>query len=213
MALRLVLADDHPILLRGLESLLRIEPDFEVLAACKDGDEALQAVRQYHPDLLILDLRMPGKDGLAVLRAMQQERLVGTRVVILTAMTDEHEVLEAVQLGARGVVLKEMAPHFLVQCARKVAAGGEWLERRTAGRGLEVLLKREAGLREVTSLLTARELEIVRMIATGLRNKEIAERLSITEGTVKIHLHNIYGKVNVNGRLALMVYAREKGFV
>jgi DNA-binding NarL/FixJ family response regulator len=213
VSIRLVLADDHPVVLAGLVSLFRTEPDFEVLAACKDGDEALQVLREHHPDVLILHLRMPGKDGLAVLRAMRQEKLVNTRTMVLTAVTDDHEVLEAIRLGARGVVLKEMAPHFLVQCVRRVAAGGEWLERRSVGHALDVLLKREAGAQEAASALTAREREIVRMLASGLHNKEIASKLLISEGTVKIHLHNIYDKLNVDGRFALMAYAREKGLV
>ena len=213
MPIRIVLADDHPIFVQGLVSLLRTEPDFEILAACGDGDQALEALRRHRPDLLILDLRMPGKDGLAVLRAMREEGFVETRTMVLTAVTEGHEVVEAIRLGARGVVLKEMAPRFLVQCIRRVAAGGNWLERHSAGLALDALRKRETGLQETVSLLTARELEIVLMLARGLSNKEIAQQLFITEGTVKFHLHHVYDKLGVNGRLALAIYAREKGLV
>jgi DNA-binding NarL/FixJ family response regulator len=212
MPIHLVLADDHPIILDGLEILFRMEKDIQVVARCVNGEEALQAVRQHRPDILILDIRMPGKDGLAVLREMKDEDLP-TRVVLLTVALDEEETLEALRLGVRGVVLKEMAPQMLVQCVRKVHAGEQWLERRSVGRALEKLLSREAGAREVAGVLTPREIEIVRMVASGLRNKEIADKLSISEGTVKIHLHHIYEKLHLNGRLELALYAQDRGLV
>jgi DNA-binding NarL/FixJ family response regulator len=210
MPITLVLADDHPIFLSGLEDIFRPEPDFQVLARCLEGQAALRAVRQLKPDVLILDLRMPKMDGLGVLREMQKEKL-STRVVVLTAAPDEDEVLEAIRLGVQGVVLKEMAARLLVQCIRKVAAGEQWLEKRSVSLALERLLKREAATREIAGLLTSREIEIVRMVADGLRNREIADRLYINEGTVKAHLHNIYEKLKVNSRLQLTRYARDKG--
>jgi DNA-binding NarL/FixJ family response regulator len=210
MAIRLVLADDHPIILDGLEVLFRMEQDIQVVARCVNGEEALQAVRQHRPDILILDIRMPGKDGLAVLREMRDEDL-STQVVLLTVALEEDETLEALRLGVRGVVLKEMAPQMLVQCVRKVHAGEQWLERRSVGRALEKLLSREAGVREVAGVLTPREIEVVRMVAAGFRNKEIGDKLSISEGTVKIHLHHIYEKLHLTGRLELARYAQDKG--
>jgi DNA-binding NarL/FixJ family response regulator len=210
MPITLVLADDHPIFLSGLEEIFRLEPDFQILARCLEGQAALRAVRQLKPDVLILDLRMPKMDGLGVLREMQKEKL-STRVVVLTAAPDEDEVLEAIRLGVYGVVLKEMAPRLLVQCIRKVAAGEQWLEKRSVSLALEKLLKREAATREIAGLLTSREIEIVRMVADGLRNREIGDHLYINEGTVKVHLHNIYEKLKVNSRLQLTRYARDKG--
>ena len=212
MPISLVLADDHPIILDGLEMLFRAEQDFQVLARCVNGEETIQAVRQHRPDILILDIRMPGKDGLAVLREVKKDSLP-TRAVLLTVGLDEDDLLEAIRLGVRGVVLKEMAPQMLVQCVRKVHAGGQWLEKRSVGRALEKMLLREAGERQVAGVLTPRELEIVRMVAAGLRNKEIAESLSISEGTVKIHLHHIYEKLHLGGRLELALYAQERGLV
>jgi DNA-binding NarL/FixJ family response regulator len=212
MAIRLILADDHPIFLSGLEELLRREPDFDVVASCLEGEEALRAVRQHNPDVLILDLRMPERDGLGVLREMQKEKL-STRVVVLTAALDEEEVLEAIRLGVWGVVLKEMAPRLLVQCIRKVHAGEQWMEKRSVRLALERLLKRESGTREIAAVLTPREIDIVHMVAEGLTNKEIADRLYISGGTVKVHLHNIYEKLNVKSRLQLARYARDKGLV
>jgi len=212
MTIRLVVADDHPLVLNGLENLIRLEEDFQLVARCTNGEETLKAVRQHRPDVLVLDIRMPGKDGLAVAREMKVEG-IPTRIVILTAELDDTHLLEAVRLGVQGIVLKEMAPQLLVQCIRKVHAGGQWLEHSSTRQVLEKMLQREAGAREAASLLTAREIDIIRMIAQGLRNKEIANKLFISEGTVKVHLHNIYEKLKVDGRLALLRFAQQKGIV
>lgn len=212
MSIRLVLADDHPVFLDGLEQLFGLEPDFEVVARCVDGEETLHAVRELEPDLLLLDLRMPGIDGLEVLRQMEREGLA-TRVVLLTAGLDEDDVVEAIRLGVRGVVLKEMAPRLLIQCLHKVHAGERWLERNATARALDKLIRREAAAREVAAVLTQRELEIVRMVAKGLQNKEIAQRLSITEGTVKVHVHSVYVKLGVSTRVALMRWAESRGLL
>jgi DNA-binding NarL/FixJ family response regulator len=212
MTIGLVLADDHPVVLDGLEQVFRAEKDVKVLARCRSGEEAVAAVRRHRPDVLVLDVRMPGMDGLAVLRTLKAESLP-TRVVLLSAEMDENEALEAIRLGVQGMVLKEMAPQLLVRCVRKVHAGERWLERHAVGRVLEKLLRREAGERQVAGVLTPREREIVRLAAGGLQNRAIAAKLSISEGTVKIHLHNIYRRLRVDGRLALAVYAREKGLV
>lgn len=210
MAIRLVLADDHPILLDGLERLFQLEPDFQVLARCADGAEALRAVANHRPDVLILDLGMPVKDGLTVLRELRSLKLP-TAVVVLTASLDEDDLLEAIQLGARGFLAKGLAPDLIVKCVRKVHAGEQWLEPGLVVRAAEKLSRRQAAGREVGRVLTARELEIVRLVATGRRNKAIAEALSISEGTVKIHLHNVYEKLGLDGRLALVLYAQDNG--
>ena len=212
MPIRLILADDHPIVLDGLENLFRLEKDFQVMARCTNGMEAMQEVLRLRADVLVLDIRMPGKDGLEIAREMQKGK-IPTRVVLLTAALDEEEFLEAVRLGVQGIVLKEMAPQILIQCIRKVHAGEQWIEPRSARQALEKMLRREAGVRAIAHLLTPREIEMVRMVAQGLRNKEIADKLCISEGTVKVHLHNIYEKLKVDGRVALLRYAQEKGLV
>jgi DNA-binding NarL/FixJ family response regulator len=122
-------------------------------------------------------------------------------------------MLEAIRLGVRGIVLKEMPPRLLVECVRAVHAGKHWLEKNIANRAIETMLRREAGARDLEGLLTDREIEITCAVANGLRNKVIADRLNISEGTVKVHLHNIYQKLELDGRLALTVYARTKGLV
>ncbi|MHB8766574.1 MAG: response regulator [Deferrisomatales bacterium] len=210
MSIRVILADDHPLILDGIEGLLAREGDFEIVARCRTGQAALEALREQAVDMLVLDLRMPELDGIGVLRAMRSEGLA-TRVVVLTAAMDEESVLEAIRLGVRGVVLKEMAPGLLVQCLRKVHAGGQWLEKDSVGRALERLFQKESGAREAAAVLTPRELEVVQMVARGHRNREIAERLYVTEGTVKVHLHNIYEKLELDGRVELLLWAQEKG--
>jgi DNA-binding NarL/FixJ family response regulator len=209
MPITLVIADDHPLILDALENLFRLEKDLKVVARCLDGEEALKAVRQHQPDILVLDIQMPAKDGLAVLREMRKEKLT-TRVVILTATLNEEGLTEAVRLGVRGLVLKELAPKLLVQCIRKVHAGELWLEKRSVSSALERLLQGEAEKQEAAQALTSREIEIVKQLATGLRNSEIAKRLFISEGTVKMHLHNIYQKLGVDSRTKLTRYAQEK---
>jgi DNA-binding NarL/FixJ family response regulator len=212
MTISLVMADDHPIVLDGLENLFRQEPDVKVLARCASAEETLRAVREHQPDVLILDLRMPRRGGLAVLREMKKENL-STRVVLITDTLDEDEMVEAVRLGVSGVVLKEMAPRLFVQCVRKVYAGERWVEKRSLSQALEKLVQREAGLREISGILTPREIEIVRLVAAELSNKGIAEKLFISEGTVKTHLHNIYEKLRITSRRDLTRYAQDKGLI
>jgi DNA-binding NarL/FixJ family response regulator len=210
MPIRLILADDHPIVLDGLAQLFSIEPEFQVEARCRDGEEALREVRTRLPDVLVLDIRMPRRDGLEVLRTIRLEGLA-TRVVLLTAALEEEQLVEALRLGVGGVVLKEMAPHLLLEAVKEVHSGGSWLDKSSVSRVLSKLLQREEGAREAAQVLTPREIEIVRMVARGLRNRAIGEQLLISEGTVKIHLHNIYQKLGVSGRLELAVYAQAKG--
>lgn len=208
--IRLILADDHSIVLDGLRRLFESEPDFEVVATCADGVAALEAVRTKPCDVFVLDLKMPGKTGIEVLQAMAQEHLT-CRTVLLTAALKDEEVVQALKLGATGVVLKESEPGALLECVRRVHRGEQWIDRETLSRAFGRVMMREAASREAGRNLTPRELEIVRMIAQGLRNKAVAERLSISEGTVKIHLHNIYEKLGVDGRLELVLFAQEKG--
>ena len=212
MPIRLVLVDDHPVVLHGLQQLFERQGDFEILACCDDAASALTAVRERSPDVLVLDLRMPGRGGLDLLRDLAAERLPVRSVLLTAAITDE-QVVEAVRLGAMGLVLKESSADALVDCVRKVHRGESWIERDTAARAFKTVLERENAAQAAGAMLTPRELEIVRMVAQGLRNKVIAEKLAITEGTVKVHLHNIYEKLEVDGRLELVLAAQSKGLV
>ena len=199
MTIRLVIADDHPVVLAGLKGIVEAEGEFEVVASVRDGAAALAALRQHHPDILVLDLRMPGRDGLAVLREMKRDR-VATPVVVLTAVSSD-DAVEAIGLGARGIVLKDMAAKLLVDALRRVHGGGMWIERDTGSRALQRLSGDE---RSALSSLTPRELEVARMTAQGLSNKAVADVLGIAEGTAKLHLHHVYEKLGVGGRVALL---------
>ena len=212
MAIRILLADDHPIVLDGLEALFRLESDFAVVGRCRSGDEVLPAVHKHKPDLLLLDIRMPGMTGMEVLRALHRERLA-TRVVLLAAAFEDDQVVEALRLGVRGMVLKELAPPLLIECVRRVHAGGQWIEQQASARALESLVRRDTAEKEAGRKLTPREIELLRLAASGLRNREMSRRLEISEGTVKMHLHNIYRKLKLENRVALANYARHKGLL
>lgn len=208
--IRLVLVDDHPLIVRGLQALFAAEPEFEVVAACLTSADGLAAIRNHQPDIVLLDIRMPDIDGFGMLRTMNGDA-VSPRVVLLTAQIDEEATLEALRLGVHGIVLKDMPSQSLLECLRKVHAGEHWVEQRSVGRALATFVQREAALREISRVLTAREIEVVRMVAGGLRSAGIAGRLHVSEGTVKTHLHRIYEKLGVDGRVQLILLAREKG--
>jgi DNA-binding NarL/FixJ family response regulator len=209
MAIRIVVADDHPIVLRGLVHLFSGEHDFAVVGQASNGEEALRLVRRHRPDVLVLDLRMPEKDGIAVLRELKEERLQ-TRVVVLTAVHNE-ALVEAIRLGIHGAVLKETAPRQLIRCVRDVHAGKKWLEPRVAAHVVDSLLERETALRSISARLTPREIEVARLVADGMQSKAVAEKLAITEGTAKLHLHHVYKKLRVQGRVALSRYIQTHG--
>ncbi len=207
-----VLVQPYPMMMAGMAHLIASHEDLHVVARCTTGEQAVRAVRQHRPDVLVSDLALPDRSGLAVLRdlAGDQEH---TRVILLAERIQQDEMVEAVRLGAKGVILKEMPDTTLVRCIRKVHAGGVWLENQSTAAAIEDLLHRQAGSREVVNVLTPRELEILRAVASGLRNKDAALALGIAEGTVKIHLHNMYEKLDVTGRLELVLYARDRGWL
>jgi DNA-binding NarL/FixJ family response regulator len=209
---RIIIADDHPIILDGLVHLFTTANDIEVVTRCSDGEEALGAARRARPDVLVLDVRMPRRSGIDVLREIHRER-IPTRVVLLTAEISDEEVLEAVRLGVGGIILKEAAPRQLLQAVRLVAEGGELIDDTAVRRALDKMLRREAGVADATRVLTPREIELVKMVGVGLRNKQIAEKLGISEATVKIHLHSVYQKLGISGRVELSIYARDKALV
>jgi DNA-binding NarL/FixJ family response regulator len=135
-----------------------------------------------------------------------------TRAVLLAAVVDDDELVEAIRLGVQGIVLKEMAPQFLVECLRQVHIGRQWFEQRVVGDAMDKLVRRAAAAGEMSRLLSRREIEVVRAVAQGLRNRQIAERLGIAEGTVKLHLHTVYTKLGVDGRTALLAKLQQKSF-
>src|SRR5262249_48688706 len=192
--------------------LFERQGDIEVTATCTDGTAALDAARRLRPDVLVVDLTMPKLSGLEILKAVAREHLP-CRCVLITAAITESEVIEAVTLNAFGLVLKESAPDTLVRCVRAVQGGEQWMDQEALTRGLRSLEAPDTATTAVAALLTPREGEIVRMVAEGLRNRGIAERLGISEGTVKVHLHRIYEKLGVSGRLDLLVVAQRRGLI
>ena len=167
MPIRIVIADDHPVVLAGLGDLFSAETDIPVVARCQTSDEVLEAVVKHRPDVVVLDFRMPGMAPRDLLRAIAQAKL-STAVAIYTAAINKSEMLEAVRLGVRGVVLKEMPPRLLVECVRAVHAGKYWLEKNVTTQALETVLRQQAGARRVGDLLTDREIEIACAVATIL---------------------------------------------
>ena len=212
MPIRIVIADDHPVVRRGLVQFMADEEELQVVAECADGISALEAVARYAPDIVLVDLQMPQLNGIEVLRQLS-DGPSPPPVVLLAANISDDEVVEAMRLGVKGVVLKEMAPSLLVACIRKVASGGTWLEKEAVGRAMDKILRQEQSRQKVREVLTPREIDIVKMVAQGLGNREIAEKLFISEGTVKTHLHSVYEKLGLKGRVQLANYAQEKGLV
>lgn len=202
----LIVADDHPIVLAGLTQLFRQEAGMRVVASCVDGREALEAVRLHRPHILLLDLNMPKLDGLGVLRAIAAER-IGVSTVVLTADAEPADVSAARAAGARGIVLKEFSPRNVVDCVRRVHSGSEWVE--FLGRSRDVVTKQDD---EPDALgLTPREVELAALVVSGLRNRDVATRLGISEGTAKLHLYNVYKKLGVANRVELVLRLRSAG--
>ena len=196
---RLVIAEGHEIVLLGLERFLSSLEDFTVVSTATDGPGSLAAIRAHRPDVAILDIRLPAESGLEVAGAIMREGLP-TRIVLVGETINDRESLEALRLGIHGLMLKEMAPRLLVQCIRKVHAGGHWVEQESLRRTVQNLLREEALPRLASPSLTLAEVRVAGVVAQGARNKEIADNLGVSESTIKNHLHNIYTKLNLSGR-------------
>jgi DNA-binding NarL/FixJ family response regulator len=221
--IRLLIADDHPVVRLGLRQIFSQTEDIEVVAEAGDGRETMALVKEKHPDVILLDLRMPGMDGLAVLDALQNAN-VKVKVVVLTGSDDKNEYVQAMKLGCSGIVLKQAAPELIAKSVRKVYAGEIWLDSHTTAAVMKRFAAPQADpaplpirggytskARSERSPLSAREREIVSLVAQGYKNKEMAEKMFISEQTVKNHLHNIFDKLGVSDRLELALYAIHKG--
>lgn len=207
--IRVLIADDHPVVRIGLRNMLQADSHIKVIAEAKDGVEALHMVRTLRPDILLLDLAMPKMPGLEALREITSEN-ADTRTIVLTGQIDKRQILESLQLGARGVVLKDAAVAHLSACIRAVMQGQYWLEGRPVTNLVQVLrdlTAQTAPPPRKTFGLTARELEVVTLITEGSTNKHIAETFGISEETVKRHLTNIFNKIGVGNRLELALFA------
>jgi two-component system nitrate/nitrite response regulator NarL len=215
--IRIVIADDHPIFRDGLRRLLESEGDMKVIGEACDGHEAVKMATSLNPDILLLDLAMPHHTGLDAIRDMSQGGAgVGSvRIILLTAAVEKKQIVEALQLGARGVVLKDSATQLLLKSIHAVMSGEYWVGRESVSNLVVYLRNLMQSTNEETKQkkfgLTPRELEIVSAIVAGYANREIADYFKISEDTVKHHLSNIFDKLGVSTRLELALFAVNQG--
>ena len=199
-AIRVVLADDHPVVREGLRGMLAAEPDIEVVGEAASGPEAVALAERLRPDVILMDLRMPGGDGVEATR-----QLAGTTVVVLTTYDSDADILRAVEAGAAGYLLKDTPRAVLADSVRAAARGETVLAPAVAGRLLGRIRV------EPSEQLSARETEVLALVARGLTNAEIGRRLYVSEATVKTHLLRACGKLGVSGRTAAVTKAIETG--
>ena len=197
---RLLLADDHPMIRAALEVLLR-DTDFEIVGMAGSGEETLQLVDALQPDMLLLDIQMPGGTGIDVLRRIRATSSP-LPIVLLTAAIDDASLLEAKALKVQGIVLKNSDPAYLLDCLESVSAGRNWADPELATRVRQLAQRRRISL-------APRERQLIGFIRTGMRNRDIAEELGVTEGTVKAYLHAIFEKLGINNRTELAIRADE----
>jgi two-component system, NarL family, nitrate/nitrite response regulator NarL len=211
-AVSILIADDHGILRQGLRALLETEPGFRVVGEACDGEETIRLVRELKPSILLLDLQMPRRTGLEALHELAKLP-TPVRTIILAAEVETSSMVEAIQFGARAVVLKSAASDVLFECIRNVIAGRCWVGNENVSSLMEVvrsLLPPPSGRDRPKAFgLTRRELEVISAVVAGYTNKDIAEKFSISERTVKNHLTNIFDKLGLSNRLELVLFAIE----
>ena len=195
-----VVADDHPVVLEGVGGILRAQPDINVVAACSAGAAASVAIQQFKPDVAVLDISMPDLNGLGVLSSLAGAGLE-TKVVFLTALATDNQIMAAIALGARGIMLKDAATDSLIDCVRDISQGKQWFPADLVESAREREGKCPVGA------LTARERQIALLVSDGMSNKHLARQLDLAEGTVKLHLHNIYDKLCLRNRTELTALA------
>jgi DNA-binding NarL/FixJ family response regulator len=214
--IRVVLADDQALVRAGFRALLDAEDDIEVLAEAHDGEEAVQLARTLRPDIVLMDIRMPGTDGLKATRAIAAEdALTQVRVIILTTFDLDEYVFEALRVGASGFLVKSTEPAELIHAVRVVAAGDALLSPGVTKRLVTEFARRakEPILAPAIDALTDREREVMKLVAAGLSNAEIADRLVVSPATAKTHVSRAMVKLGARDRAQLVVFAFESGLV
>jgi two-component system, NarL family, nitrate/nitrite response regulator NarL len=208
--IRLVVADDHPVVRFGVKNMLMADPGFEVVAEAEDGDVAITQVLEHEPDILLLDVQMPRLPGLEAMRAIMS-RSPRVKIILLTSTISTQQIIEALQIGARGIVLKDSVAGDLGESIRAVASGDYWIGGERVVNlvmALHGLMQKAAAQPERKTFgLTPRELEVVGCIVEGCSNKDVARQFNISEETVKRHLSNIFDKTGVSTRLELALFA------
>jgi two-component system response regulator NreC len=211
--MRIALADDHPVVRHGLRAVLAAEPDFSLVGEAGDGLEATELVERLKPNVLIVDLMMPGLNGLEVTRQVCR-RSPETRVIVLSIHANEAYVMEALKKGAAGYVLKDSSASDLVQAIREVAAGRRYLSRQLSEGAIEAYVqKAEATTLDIYETLTAREREVLQLAAEGRSSSEIAERLAISPRTAETHRANLMRKLGLHTQTDLIRYAFRRGII
>jgi DNA-binding NarL/FixJ family response regulator len=211
---RVLLVDDQTLVRQGIRSLLALTPEVEVVGEGADGDEALALLAAHDADVLLLDLRMPGRDGIATLEEMRRQS-IQVPVLVLTTFDDEELVLQAMRGGARGYLLKDVTLEQLVSAVRSLAAGGTLLQPALTERLLRAMIERPGSIEGIQrpEPLTARELDVLRLAAAGWSNREIAHGLHLAEGTVKNHMSSVLLKLGVRDRTRAVLRALELGLL
>jgi DNA-binding NarL/FixJ family response regulator len=217
---RILLADDHPIVREGLRALLEIDPDFEVIAESSNGEEVLQATARLHPDIILLDLEMPVLDGVETIRRLH-EQTNPPRVIVFTAFDDDERIIHAIQAGANGYLLKDVPREEIFRAIRVTMSGGSLLQPVVASKLLQHVEQQQghdAAIKTPTippliEDLTERELEVLHLLAQGLPNKEIATRLVISERTAKFHVSSIMSKLGATNRTEAVALAAQHGLI
>lgn len=204
--IRVLIVDDHPVVQTGLRGMLAGEPRFDVVGDAEDGLRALVAVRDLKPDVVLMDLRMPRMDGVEAIQAIVQQH-PKTRVLVLTTYDSDADILRAIEAGATGYLLKDAPRDELFRAIESTAAGASWLTPRVASR---MLTRFRSSSYEP---LSVRELDVLKLVAKGSGNKQIAATLYISEATVKTHLIHIYRKLDVESRTAALTAAIERGLI
>lgn len=204
---RVLVAEDDPLTLSGISMLLD-KTNFEVVATVNTGTAALDALPKVRPDMLILDNSMPERTGLDVLRTLRH-RGDNRSVILLTGGINDQATKEAMQLGVDGIVIKSTAPRDLLTCLETVVQGRRWLDQEVMQRAMQLAMSPD-GPRDPLEVLSARERAVASLAQRGLRNKEIADELGLTEGTVKVHLHKVFEKLGVRGRTELILLAQDR---
>nr|WP_244669901.1 response regulator transcription factor [Kaistia sp. 32K] len=202
MSLRIVIVDDHLIVLDGLRRMVETEPGWQVVATCRSAGHAIEIVASMPVDLVVLDLRMPEMSGIELVRRLRRDR-PKLALVVLTADISDEDLAEASRHGVSGVVLKEQAPTVLLDCIRTVVAGGSYFIDQNLNAAFDRIRKRDVERDWILQALTPREIEVSRLAAAGFRSREIGSQLGISPGTVKLHLHSIYSKLDITSRVEL----------